>query len=121
VALRKLVFVVDDDPGTLRGVERLLKARGFDTEVFDSAEAFLDVAAPRSAVCVILDIHLKGMSGIELTHRLASSGRAIPVIIMTAHDTDALRRTALNAGCIAYLCKPFSASSLIDAVSRAAA
>jgi FixJ family two-component response regulator len=121
VELRKLVFVVDDDPATLRGVERLLRVRGFDAMLFDSAEAFLDVATPHGAVCVILDIHLKGMSGIELTHRLASSGSSLPVIIMTANDTDALRKTALDAGCIAYLCKPFSARSLLDAVSRAAA
>jgi FixJ family two-component response regulator len=116
---RKLVVVVDDDAIMLKGVERLLTAYGFDTEVFTSAEAFLECGAAREATCLVLDIHLGGMSGIELRHRLAASGSTVPIIFMTAFDDEVTHKEAVDAGCIAYLQKPFLAHLLIDAIENA--
>jgi FixJ family two-component response regulator len=118
---RKLVVLVDDDQSVLRGLERLLKASGFDTETFPSAEEFLARASPSEAACLVLDIHLGGMSGIELRRQLAASGIAVPVIFMTAFDDDATQQAALVAGGIACLRKPFSARSLIGAINEAVA
>jgi FixJ family two-component response regulator len=115
---RKLVVIVDDDPSMLKGVERLLTAKGFNTAVFTSAEAFLASPVRHGAACFLLDIHLGGMSGIELRGRLAASGCTVPVIFMTAFDDEATHREALAAGCIAYLHKPFPAHLLIGAIDR---
>jgi FixJ family two-component response regulator len=117
---RRKVAVVDDDATMLKGVERLLNAHGFDTAVFSSAEAFLDGTAGREATCLVLDVHLGGMSGIELRRRLTASGCTAPVIFMTAFDDEATRNEAMEAGCIAYLQKPFLAHLLIGAIKKAA-
>jgi FixJ family two-component response regulator len=101
--MRSVVLVVDDDPGMLRGVERLLKAHGLDAAAFASAEDLIDRADFADAVCLVLDIHLNGMSGIELRRRLALSGVSLPVIFMTANDSEATRNAAVQAGCLAYL------------------
>jgi FixJ family two-component response regulator len=119
-ARRKLVVVVDDDKSMLKGLERLLNASGFDTEVFCSAEAFLARKAAREAACLVLDIHLGGMSGIELRRRLAASGSAVPVIFMTAFDDEGTHDEAAEAGCVACLRKPFPARLLIGAIESAA-
>jgi FixJ family two-component response regulator len=120
LTLRKLVAIVDDDPGMLKGVQRLLTAHGFDTEAFTSAEAYLDRSSEREPACLVLDIQLGGMSGIELRRRIAASGCAIPVVFMTAFDDETIRKDAVDAGCIAYLHKPFLARLLIGALERAA-
>jgi FixJ family two-component response regulator len=117
----KTVAVVDDDRSMLVGVERLLNAYGYATKVFPSAEAFLAPGAETDADCLLLDVDLGGMSGIELRRRLAACGRAVPVIFMTALDDEATRARALETGCIAYLLKPFLGRSLIDAVKIAVA
>jgi FixJ family two-component response regulator len=117
---RKLVVVVDDDKTMLRSLERLLNASGFDTEVFCSAEAFLARTEAREAACFVLDIHLGGMSGIELRRRLAASGSVVPVVFMTAFDDESTHEEALKAGCVACLHKPFPARSLIGAVEISA-
>jgi FixJ family two-component response regulator len=115
---RKLVVVVDDDPGMLKALQRLLAAKGFDTLTFPSGEEALASGAGHGAVCLVLDIHLSGISGIELRRRLAVKGSTVPVIFMTAFDDEATRREALNAGCVAYLHKPFQADLLFDAIER---
>src|SRR5262245_55918758 len=117
---RKLVAVVDDDPGMLKGIQRLLSAHGFEVEVFPSAEAFLERQSPLAPMCLVLDIHLGGMSGIALRRRLADQGSAIPVIFITAIDDEVTKHEASKAGCIAYLHKPFGARLLIDALDKAA-
>ena len=110
---RKLVLVVDDDPSMLGAVERLLRVHGFDTEVFNTVESFLDRARLCDATCLVLDIHLDGMSGIELKRQLTLSGIELPVIFITANDSEATRKAAMEAGCVAYLPKPFPTKSLI--------
>jgi FixJ family two-component response regulator len=118
---RGVVFVVDDDPGTLRGVRRLLREYGYDSVLFPSAEAFQNHDGFEEAFCVILDINLNNESGIELRHRLKAAGISVPVIFITGNDNPATRMAALESGCIAYLTKPFSAKSLIEPLEKASA
>ncbi|WP_029587648.1 response regulator transcription factor [Bradyrhizobium sp. URHD0069] len=118
---RNTVFVVDDDAGTLKGVKRLLREHGYDSVLFPSAEAFRNHDDFEQAICVILDINLNDESGIELRHRLKAAGNFVPVIYITANDSDATRMAALESGCIAYLTKPFSAKSLIEPIEKASA
>ena len=115
-----IVIVVDDNAGFLKSVVRILSVHGFTTQTFSSAEALLDSDAFRTATCMLLDIHLGGISGIELKRRLAASGSDCPVIFMTAIDDDATRREAMAAGCVAYLKKPFAPQLLLDAIAKAA-
>jgi FixJ family two-component response regulator len=118
---RNLVFVVDDDPGTLKGVKRLLREHGYDSVLFPSAEAFQNHDDFDAACCVILDINLDKESGIDLRHRLKAAGISLPVIYMTGNDNPVVRTAALASGCIAYLTKPFAAKSLLEPVGKASA
>jgi FixJ family two-component response regulator len=117
--LRKVVAVVDDDESMLRGLQRLLKASGFDTEGYSSAEAFLGGASTSKATCLVLDVHLSGISGIELRRRLSKSGSTLGIIFMTAVDDEVLHLEAIETGCVAFLRKPFPACELMDAVATA--
>jgi FixJ family two-component response regulator len=116
-----VVIVVDDNPAFLKSVTRLLRVHGFDARKYASAEALLDSDDAQKATCFLLDIHLGGISGIELRQRLAASGSNCPVIFMTAIDDEATRNEAMNAGCIAYLSKPFGPHLLLDALKKAMA
>jgi FixJ family two-component response regulator len=118
---QKTVFVVDDDPGMLRGVKRLLRAHGYDSVLFESADAFQKHGDFERAICVILDINLGDGSGIDLRRRLKSAGVSLPVIFITGNDNPATRMAAIASGCLAYLTKPFVAEALIEPVKRAAA
>ncbi|MBR1287110.1 response regulator [Bradyrhizobium sp. AUGA SZCCT0177] len=118
---RKLVFVVDDDPAMLKCVARLLRQFGYDSVLFASAKAFTDHLDFENAVCIILDIDLGVVSGIELRHRLKAASISVPVIYMTGNDNTAVRTAAHQSGCLAYLTKPFSARSLIEPLERATA
>jgi FixJ family two-component response regulator len=116
----RTIAVVDDNPSMLQGLSRLLSAHGFRVRAFSSAESFLDDIARCDADCLLLDIHLGGISGIDLQRRLTSSGADLPVIFMTAIDNEATRQEAFDAGCVAYLRKPFLAKLLIDAINAIA-
>ena len=114
----KRIVVLDDDTSVLEAVERVLKAQGFDVEVFDTVERFLGGARLGDASCLVLDINLNGVSGIELKHRLTRSGVSIPVIFITGADDEATRQAALQTGCAAFLHKPFPSSALIEAIEK---
>jgi FixJ family two-component response regulator len=116
---RNLVFVVDDDPGMLRGVKRLLREHGYDSVLFASAEDFQNQNDFDKAVCVVLDINLNDGSGIDLRHRLKAAGISVPVIHITGNEDPAVRKAARDSGCIALLTKPFSAQALIEPLKRA--
>ena len=118
---RNLVLVVDDDPGMLKGIRRLLRQFAYDALLFPSAEAFKNHTDFEQAVCVILDINLNDGSGIELRHGLKAAGVSVPVIYITGNETPAVREAALQSGCLAYLTKPFSAKSLMEPLQRASA
>ena len=119
VTRRKAVAVIDDDPAMLKAIERLLTAKGFDVVAFDSAESFLSLGDKNKPTCLVLDIHLGGMSGIELRRRLTASGSEIPVIFITALDDEPTRTEAMSAGCVAYLRKPFPSHLLMAAIEKA--
>lgn len=111
-AVSTTVAIVDDDEGMRQAMRRVLETEGFVTEVFSTAEAFLAAGAASRAQCLVLDIHLPGMSGIELHRHLLSTGRAPPAVFVTAHDTEGTDRC---------LVKPFPAQALVRAVSRSIA
>jgi FixJ family two-component response regulator len=121
VDTRNLVLVVDDDPGMLRSVARLLRQFGYASVLFPSAEAFANHRQFDGAVCVLLDINLRDGSGIELRHRLKAANVSVPVIYMTGNDSPAVSAVAHQSGCLAYLTKPFSAKSLLEPLQSAAA
>jgi FixJ family two-component response regulator len=116
-----IVLVVDDDQGMLKAVQRLLRLHAYEPILFSSAEQFKNYPDVEEAACVILDINLHDGSGIELRHGLNDAGITVPVIYMTGNEDPALRKVALNSGCIAFLTKPFSAQELIEPLHRAAA
>jgi FixJ family two-component response regulator len=117
---RGLVLVVDDDAGMLRSVTRLLRQSGYETLLFPSAEAFSNHNDFDGVTCVILDIDVGGVSGIEVRHRLKAANISVPVIYITGNDSPAVRAAAYQSGCLAYLTKPFSAKSLMEPLHRAA-
>ena len=116
---RNLVLVVDDDPGILEGLQRLLQLHAYEPILFSSADAFKNHTDFEQTVCVILDINLTDGSGIDLRHRLKAAGVSVPVIYITGNDDPAVREAALASGCIAFLTKPFSAQELMEPLKRA--
>ena len=115
------VFIVDDDPSVRTSMSRLLRAHGFVATLFESAGTLLDYGGMERAICIVLDIDLDGSSGIDLRRSLTEKGVTAPVIYITGNDSPANRTAAIASGCVAYLTKPFSAESLIESVTRAAA
>jgi FixJ family two-component response regulator len=106
----------------LRSVARLLRQFGYASSLFPSAESFANHREFDEAVCVLLDINLNdGSSGIDLRLRLKAANISVPVIYMTGNDNPATREAAHQSGCLAYLTKPFSATSLIEPLERASA
>jgi FixJ family two-component response regulator len=116
---QKIVAIIDDDPEMRNAAARLLSAFGYGTEAFDSAEAFLIAAATSKAACLVVDIQLGDISGVELGRQLAAIGFKFPIIFMTGCDDDVTRNQAMQLGCIAYLTKPFTADSLIAGITSA--
>jgi FixJ family two-component response regulator len=115
----RLVSVVDDDERLRRSVSNLLTSVGFRVETFASAEEFLLSNHREQTGCLVLDLRMPGMTGLELLARLAVIDSSIPAIILTAHYDDEARRRALQAGAAAFLEKPFRGDDLLDAVRTA--
>ena len=120
MADRKRVIVLDDDASMLTAVERVLKLHGFQAEVFDTVADFFGHAHLREACCLVLDINLGGHCGIAVRKQLARDGIPIPVIFITAVDDKSTKEAALQAGCIAFLHKPFPTQDLIEAIEQVA-
>jgi FixJ family two-component response regulator len=115
----RLISIVDDDESLRRSVRNLLTSVGFRVETFASAEAFLQSMHRANTGCLVLDLQMTGMSGLELLTYLAATGARVPVVILTAHADDESRRRTLQAGAIAFLGKPFEGDILLGAVRRA--
>jgi FixJ family two-component response regulator len=113
------VFIVDDDPGIREGLSDLLDSAGLKTRCFVSAEEFAGSWNADMSGCLVLDVRLPGMNGMELQGRLGVLGASIPVIIMTAHADVPMVRKALKAGAVEFLEKPFQDADLIQAVQQA--
>ena len=114
------VVVIEDDPSFRRALSRSLSLRGFRTDAYASAEEFLEQGSPDTTDCIVLDIHLGGMSGFELQAELAARPSPPPIVFITAFDDPATRERAHEAGAAAYLQKPFDERSLVEAITRAA-
>ena len=114
-----LVSIVDDDPSICEATISLLKANGFKTRSFCSALEFLNCPQLEETSCLILDVRLSGMSGLELQRHLAQESRRIPIIFVTAHGTPESREEAMRAGAIAFLSKPFSEEALLNSIRLA--
>jgi len=114
-----LVAVVDDDDSVRESLGGLFRSVGYAARGFASADAFLQSDDLAKTDCVILDVRMPGMSGLELQRRLVASHPDVPVIFMTAHDDARARSQALSGGAVDYLIKPFSEEALLDAVRAA--
>jgi FixJ family two-component response regulator len=111
-----LVIVVEDDADMSRAVESVLNAAGFDTAMFPSAEALLEAQVSADMACLVLDVHLPGMTGFELYDRLTATHPPCPVIFMTAYDEPTARARSVEARAVACLIKPFAGKRLIECV-----
>jgi FixJ family two-component response regulator len=116
VAAGRRVPVIEDDDSMREAIARLLAAAGYGGVAFCSAEAFLGDAAAEDAECVVSDLRLPAMSGLELLAALRARGAKAPLILITGHDRPGLREEALKAGAAAYLVKPFRGTDLLNSV-----
>jgi FixJ family two-component response regulator len=113
------VVVVDDDESFARALERLFRASGFEVRTYPSAEAFLAPTPGPQPDCLVLDIQLGGMSGLDLQRRLGEPGARTPIIFVTAYDSPAMRQEAQQAGCSAFFVKPVPTKVLLEAINKA--
>ena len=111
-----IVGIVDDDESVRMAIRSLLRSLGFTVETFGSAEDLLRSARLDDIACLIVDVRLPGMSGVDLQRQLLAAQRELPMIFVSAHDDPAAQRQALTAGALAFLRKPFPEHALIDAI-----
>lgn len=116
---QKTVAIVDDDPEMRSSLATLLSAVGYRAETYDSAETFLICASSCKARCLVIDINLGDITGVELAQQLSADGLKWPIIFMSGHDDDTVKAQASAVGPIAFLHKPFRANDLIDAIKKA--
>jgi FixJ family two-component response regulator len=115
----KLVAIVDDDDSMRNALDGLLKAVGFPAQAFASAEEFLKSGQQHQTSCLIADIRMPGMSGLELQAKLNAERCKIPIIFITAHGDEKMRMQALRAGAVEFLSKPFDEEILLESVRAA--
>ena len=114
-----IVFVVDDDPSVRRAIKRLVESVGLHVEVFGSAQEFLQAARPDTSSCLVLDIRLPGISGLDFQRELAAANIHIPIIFITAHGDIPMTVRAMKAGAVEFLTKPFRDQDLLDSIQIA--
>jgi len=112
----KIVAVIEDDERYRVAVQRLLKSAGLSVQSFDTAEAFLNSGRQHETGCLISDIRMPGMSGLELQSKLNSDHCPIPTIFITAHGDEKMRLQAMRGGAVKFLVKPFDGETLLEAV-----
>jgi FixJ family two-component response regulator len=114
-----LISIVDDDDAHRSSLENLIRSVGWRAQGFSSAEAFLSSNRAHDTRCLVLDVRMPGMSGPELQRQMAVANSHIPIIFITAHEDDAQRSQALEAGAVAFLHKPFYEEELLNAIDAA--
>jgi FixJ family two-component response regulator len=114
-----VVFVVDDDRSFREALRRLITSVGLAVEVFPTAQAFLSAPRPDAPSCLVLDVRLPGLSGLDLQRELADSERALPIIFLTGHGDIPMSVRAMKAGAVEFLTKPFREQDLLDAIRSA--
>jgi FixJ family two-component response regulator len=115
----RLISIVDDDDSLRNSLANLIRSLGFRTQAFPSAEAFLSSGQARDTACLILDVRMPGMNGLDLQRRLMEMDRHIPIIFITSHADDDAREQALSRGAIGFLYKPCRQEDLLGAVEVA--
>ena len=121
MAEKPLVVIVDDDKSIRNGTRDLLKAAGFSTAMFEDAESFLASASRATAACLVADMRMPGMTGLELYEALVADGGGIPTVLITAHPDEVTQSRAREAGITCYLSKPFAPDDLLGCVREALA
>jgi FixJ family two-component response regulator len=116
---KPIIIVIDDDLSILRALQRLVSGAGFEVRTFDRPSTLLKSDLPKTGACLIIDIDLPEMNGVELCATLATSGCRLPVILITAHTDDETRRLADGAHPVALLIKPFGREVLVDSIQTA--
>jgi FixJ family two-component response regulator len=119
VDVEPIVFVVDDDPSVLEGVRSLLTSVGLRVQTFATARMFLDHPRPDHPGCVVLDVRMPGLGGLDLQRELAKTGASIPIVFVTGHGDVRMTVQAMKAGAVEFLMKPFREGELLDAVHEA--
>ena len=114
-----IVMIVDDDESIRRAARRLIKSYGFPVETFASAEDFLSSGRLHETACLVLDVQMPGLNGLELQSRLITDGHQVPIIFITAFNDENARAQALKAGALGYLVKPFEEADLLTAINVA--
>ena len=116
-----LVFVVDDDPSVRKSLSRVMTSAGYTVETFASARDFLARAPSAGPCCVVLDVRMPGLTGLDLQEALAGAGRPIPIVFITGHGDISMSVKAMRGGAVDFLTKPFEVDSLLEAIRRAVA
>ena len=116
---KPIVFIVDDDLSVRRSTERLIRAAGLEVQTFTSAREFLKHPRPDRPACLVLDVRMPGLSGIDLQGELKQSGIRLPIIFITGHGDIPMSVRAMKAGAVEFLTKPFRSRALVDAVRAA--
>ena len=114
----QLVFVVDDEESVRKALRRLLAAWGMRVKVFGHGIDFLDAVSAQRPDCLVIDLHMPGLSGLDVLRQLAQLQVRVPAIVITAHDEPETRAQCLSAGAQAYLCKPLDAKLLLDTIQE---
>ena len=115
----EIVAIVDDDPSVRRGLERLIRSVGWKAESFESAQAFLERPRTEPPSCVVLDLQLPGLSGLDLQKRMAEAGLYTPIVFLTGHGSIPATVQAMKAGAIEFLTKPVDEQDLLKAIEEA--
>jgi len=113
------VFILDDEPGMLKALTRLLKAEGFTVQAFTSAKAFLESYSPETLSCLVLDVAMPELNGLELQEHLTRSGLLLPIVFLTGHGDIPMSVQAIKAGAVDFLTKPVKDADLLRAVRAA--
>jgi len=116
---KPIIIVIDDDPSILRALRRLVAGAGFDVRTFDRPSTLLKSDLPTAGACLVVDIDLPEMNGVELCATLAASGCKLPVILITAHTDEETRRLADDAHPVTVLIKPFGRDLLVNSIQSA--
>ena len=114
-----IVMIVDDDESMRRAARRLIKSSGFAVETFASAEDFLASGRLDATACLVLDVQMPGLNGLELQSRLIAERYQIPIVFITAYNDENAREQALRAGAVGYLVKPFEEADLLNGINLA--
>jgi FixJ family two-component response regulator len=119
LAKAHVIAIIDDDPSAREATQRLVRSLGHKTQVFSSAEEYLQSGQGRHSSCLITDLHMPGMSGIDLQDRLIADGCRVPIIFVTAYFEERIEAQAMEAGAFGFLRKPFDDQSFVDCLDKA--